>query len=217
MARRVLQDARALDVEGVKSHEDPSNAAVTRAQSGGEPLKPSGSDTRDVRVRAGRSTDAEGIERVARESWHAVYDAALGVETVDRLLGEWYDIDRLRALLDDDRPFLVAVEGGTVLGFATGHAVDGRGSLDRLYVHPDRWRTGVGTALLARLLDALPDASTVDAEVLAANEDGLAFYRACGFTERRRRDSTVPDHDFEVVEITTPVERLRARLDERTT
>ncbi|MFC7046016.1 hypothetical protein ACFQH6_11850 [Halobacteriaceae archaeon GCM10025711] len=41
--------------------------------------------------------DAEAIQRVARDSWHAAYDAVLGAERVDETVSSWYDPERLVA------------------------------------------------------------------------------------------------------------------------
>jgi GNAT superfamily N-acetyltransferase len=72
---------------------------------------------------------------------------------------------------------LVAELDGRVAGFA---AVVG-GELDGLFVEPELWRRGVGTALI--------DAATNQARrkglalTVIANPHALKFYRRCGFSE----------------------------------
>ncbi|SFL38257.1 Acetyltransferase (GNAT) family protein [Halogranum rubrum] len=54
--------------------------------------------------------------------------------------------------------------------------------LRALYVDPDRWRQGIGTALLDAVADALPDGTTALAvETFSENETGRRFYEARGF------------------------------------
>lgn len=81
---------------------------------------------------------------------------------------------------------VVADLGGRVVGYvvvsAAGDAID----LQRLGVHPDHRRAGIGRALLA---EALAVDERVLLEVSAVNGGAIAFYTAEGFTEiaRRRR------------------------------
>ncbi len=67
-----------------------------------------------------------------------------------------------------------------VLGFAVVHQ---DGYLSLLGVDPDRRREGLGTELLAFLGDRVPSLSC---HVRSSNESALAFYRARGFSVRRR-------------------------------
>ncbi|PSQ17470.1 N-acetyltransferase [Halobacteriales archaeon QS_8_69_26] len=139
----------------------------------------------DASVRPADPDEATGVERVARESWHAAYDDILGADTVDSVLDEWYDVDGLRESIDrDDHVFLVADDGG-VAGFA--HAGrppdDDYWHLTRIYVLPDRWGDGVGTALLERLESELDEreVESYRLAVLADNEVGVSFYESRGF------------------------------------
>lgn len=86
---------------------------------------------------------------------------------------------------------------GELVGFV--HVVpgsDGHGrtvaSLVRLYVHPDCWGKGTGTALLERAIDGLEtdgdgdgdsdaDYERLELEVFADNEVGVRFYESRGF------------------------------------
>ncbi|WP_254271953.1 GNAT family N-acetyltransferase [Haloarcula marina] len=132
-------------------------------------------------VRPATTDDVPGIQRVARDSWHAVYDGILGAETVDELLGQGYAPSVLERMADvDDIGLFVAEADGDVVGYASCGMTDpaGIGDLD-LYVHPDYWGEGVGTELLERGEKHLKSLSvrTVRDEVLVDNEMGNAFYR----------------------------------------
>lgn len=136
-------------------------------------------------VRSARAGDAPAIRRVARAAWHAAYDDVLGERAVEQQISEWYDEDAIRkGVTDDAQVFVVAADAGLV-GFATA----ARGSeseawqLGALYVHPDRWREGIGTALLERVEVCLRDRGVTSyvLAVLASNTSGVAFYESRGF------------------------------------
>ncbi|GAA0725167.1 ribosomal protein S18 acetylase RimI-like enzyme [Halorubrum trapanicum] len=143
-------------------------------------------------------TDAEMRELIRAHglSWREAYDgtlpdAVLDAMTVDPTPEEverWAD-----GFSDDDSAVFVAVVDGTVRGFVdvrwgaenTKPFVDpGEAGVKAIYVHPDRWGEGIGTALLQRGLDALPDrVETVRLEAFADNDIGARFYEARGFEQ----------------------------------
>ena len=141
-------------------------------------------------------TDAE-IRRLIRThglSWREAYDdvlpdSVLDAMTVDPTPEEvegWAD-----RLGSDDGAVFVAVVDGTVRGFVDVRwgaentkpfVGSDEADVKAIYVHPDRWGDGVGTALLDRGLDALPDrVETVRLEAFADNDVGARFYEARGF------------------------------------
>jgi len=141
-------------------------------------------------VRSAVSDDATAVREIARESWHAAHDSILGSETVAETIDRWYAIDELRASIAEardreDAVFLVAEDAGELVGFA--HAGPHRdrpavASLNRIYVCPDRWGNGSGTALLERVEGRLEEAyDRLYLAVLADNEVGVSFYESAGF------------------------------------
>ena len=151
-------------------------------------------------------TDADIAEliRAHGRSWREAYDGILSASALDETTVEPTadDVDRWAERLDADdrRAVLVAAVDGAVRGF-----VDVRwgeentkpfvgpdeAGVKAIYVHPDWWGDGIGTALLERGLDELPDGvETVRLEALADNEVGARFYEARGFerTDRIERD-----------------------------
>ena len=127
-------------------------------------------------------------------SWRAAYDEILPDAALDEMTVD-PDPSEVEAWADriESGPgaVFVAVDDGTVWGF-----VDVRWGEDHtksfvgpdeagvkaIYVHPDRWGEGLGTALLDRGLDALPDRiETVRLEAFADNDVGARFYEARGF------------------------------------
>lgn len=133
-----------------------------------------------VTVREATTDDAGAVRRVARAAWYETYDF-IDEETVEGMLAQGYSEEFLTAAIE--RPELtlfVAERGVEIVGYASCEppGEDGAGDVS-VYVHPDCWREGLGTALLDRAEAFLraQGAETVEDAVLADNEIGNAFYR----------------------------------------
>ena len=70
----------------------------------------------------------------------------------------------------------VAEENSTIVGLAVVLVEDGRAELDGLFIEPDRWREGIGTALAG-------------AAVHEARRNGLSLRVTAGFAARRFYES----------------------------
>ncbi|PSP57424.1 N-acetyltransferase [Halobacteriales archaeon QS_1_67_19] len=152
-----------------------------------------------VEIRPAVPADATGIRRVARETWHATYDEIIGSEAVDTVVDEWYAIEGLEASMDRaDGRFLVGVTGGDVVGFAQG-VLDDPADLPRIYVAPDRWGEGLGSALLDRIEGWLraEGADRLRLSVAADNEIGNAFYEKRGYEIAEQRAIEVAGLEIE--------------------
>lgn len=129
-------------------------------------------------------------------AWREAYEgivpgellAAMTVDASAEDVREWTD------RIDEDRgQFFVAIkeETGHVLGYAyvrwsetKAFVEEGEAGLKEIYVHPEHWGEGVGTALLEESIDCLPEEITaLKLEVFAGNERGRAFYEARGFEQ----------------------------------
>ena len=74
----------------------------------------------------------------------------------------------------------MAVEGGTVVGFATTVPIDGGLELEDLFVEPNRMRRGMARRLVEDLLDRARTEG-VEHVWVTANPHAMAFYTAVGF------------------------------------
>jgi len=147
------------------------------------------------------------IRAVAEASWERDYADLLTRDTVAAGVNDWYDEATLADLVGDERtPVLVAEEATAeeeakeegvsvdgLLGFAHGYVDGETGHVLRLYVHPEERRSGAGGQVLAATVGALVERGSerVDATVLAANEQGRAFYESQGFEEVAVAETTI--------------------------
>ena len=169
--------------------------------------------TEDVTVCDAAPSDVPRIAALARTCWRAAYEDLLSEETIERALDAWYDEEVLRERVERDGAFLVAEESDAVEGDLVGYAGAGREVVDdgdargihlgAIYVHPDRWSDGVGSALLSAFLSRCRDGGygRIHAVALAENDRACAFYRSRGFSLREERESdlfgeTVTDAEF---------------------
>lgn len=146
-----------------------------------------------MKIRPATRADAADIEHVARASWHAAYDDIIGVSAVDEMVDDWYEHDELADSIEQpDTSTVVANGDDEIVGFAQGVPTEdgpAEAAIPRIYVHPDHWGEGIGTALLGELSEAMKGAGYRDVwlTVLAENEVGRKFYEARGFDEVGRR------------------------------
>lgn len=138
-----------------------------------------------VSVREATIDDIEGILDVATDAWYATYGGLLEPSTVSSALDEYYDQELLKAGVDHDEiAFFVASDEGEIIGFASAEQTwADEVELHTIYVHPDRWSEGIGSALFDRVLtwaQAL-DIDRIACGVLAENAIGIGFFEAVGF------------------------------------
>ncbi|MFB6073326.1 MAG: N-acetyltransferase family protein [Halobacterium sp.] len=153
-------------------------------------------------MRVRRVEDVEDVRaayRVNGRAWEAAYADILPEDLVERAASMPVE-DELRAHFEAvrDECYLVAESaagdamsrGGDVLGYAYARwgedtkefVGEGDAGLKELYVDPDHWGEGVGTVLLAAVLERVPDRfDALVLETLAGNDRGRAFYESRGF------------------------------------
>ena len=148
----------------------------------------------DIRRYEGRE-GARGIARVNALAWRAAYDDLLPDDVLDVVDSDpdGETVDRFHAAVSANRRgvFVAVDDEGVIRGYADirwgdagtkAFVGEGEADLKAIYVDPDYWGEGVGTALLERALDALPDAvETLRLEMLEGNGVGRRFYEARGF------------------------------------
>ena len=149
----------------------------------------------DLEVREATRDDAAAASDVAEAAWWASCSAFLDAESIRRVLAEGYGPERLADAADDPELYVpVAVDGGEVVGFAVAErtwtdTVD----LHALYVDPDRWGEGAGSALLEAVLawSRDDDAEYVRATAFEENPVARPFFEARGFERTRTVETPV--------------------------
>lgn len=139
-------------------------------------------------------TEVYGALMVNNLAWREAYQDLLPDEVIDRVPAEPPE-EHVEELYDsvggDEEVFLVAVDEAKYVrgyiyvrwGDETKEFVgETEAGLKEIYVHPEWWGQGIGTALLDEALDMLPSSiEAIRLEMLAGNEDAHEFYLARGF------------------------------------
>jgi Acetyltransferases len=163
-------------------------------------------------IRNAATDDIDAIRRVATESMAASYGHAIEDATITTAVDEWYGVDRLTDTLGNDTAvFVLAVDSGSVVGFAQSEISTGRetvGYLDWLHVVPEHRGGGIGSQLLSRLKQQLIDAGAdrLEGRVLAENRAGVSFYEEQGFSEVGTRTVDIHGETFEECVYATSLE-----------
>jgi len=144
-----------------------------------------------VEIRRARVEDAAPLARVHVATWQAAYEHVFGAERLaavgaERRVQVWER--SLREPAAHDAVFVAEVEDAGLVGFASvGSCRDGPdtpgGELYALYVLPEAWGSGAGSALLAAGMTALRGAGYDEAIlwVLEDNPRARRFYEREGW------------------------------------
>jgi len=143
-------------------------------------------------IRPAAAGDTAEIESVVRESWLEANKNLIPADSQRALTnsrnlagfvaGEWQTIN-------------VAVMNDEIVGAA---GVNPAGVIWMLYVLPAYQGCGIGSALYDAAIGSIKSAGRRKAvlEVLAANENAVAFYRARGWVPEGRRTEHIPGFRF---------------------
>jgi ribosomal protein S18 acetylase RimI-like enzyme len=147
-----------------------------------------------ITVREATVDDAEAITDAHVTAWQVAYRGMIPDSYLDSLDSERASrVERRRVNIgapDEPAVFnLVGEADGAVAGwFAGGPSRDDdrhetTGEVWAVYVHPDLWRGGIGTALMSAGLDRLAAQGYTEATlwVLEANRRARGFYERFGF------------------------------------
>jgi ribosomal protein S18 acetylase RimI-like enzyme len=150
--------------------------------------------------RKATAQDAYGIAFVHVRSWQVAYRGHMPDEFLDGLDAEkranmWRELT-----LQPDKIVLVAeASEGDIVGFSAlspssdADASPNTAEVVAIYVHPEKWREGIGRALLSASLDQLRNCGyeLVTLWVLEGNQRARSFYESFGFIQ----DGAIKDDD----------------------
>jgi GNAT superfamily N-acetyltransferase len=168
-----------------------------------------------LNIRPALPDDAFDIATMHVRAWRAAYDGIVPGEVLAEQSAERRAADlrsRLEAEGSEERT-LVAEHEGVVVGFvAVGPSRDpfvelGTGEVYAIYVDPDLWGRGIGSALLTQAVEELRSRGHTSATlwVLEANEFGRRFYERRGW-EADGATKTYPAGEVELEEVRYRVE-----------
>jgi ribosomal protein S18 acetylase RimI-like enzyme len=142
--------------------------------------------------------DVPAIIGLARTTWLDAYAEIISPEQIDYMLAQRYDHARLCLDTEDPQKWLhQAFLGGVLAGFAACEIHKGEFKLDKLYIHPNMQRKGIGAALVDHVAELARERG-FSAMILAVNkqnEQAIRAYAQYGF---RLRNEAVTDigHGF---------------------
>ena len=142
-----------------------------------------------MNVRPALSSDVDAIARTHVLGWQHAYAGMITQKQIDYMLAQRYNAPHL--LTELSQPGLwwdQALVTGERVGFSSCYLTDTPGEikLDKVYVHPDWQRAGVGGALIERVVGR-GRAACCDTLVLAVNKQNvraIAAYERKGFSVR---------------------------------
>jgi ribosomal protein S18 acetylase RimI-like enzyme len=137
-----------------------------------------------VQVRRARPEDAAAIAEVHARTWRVAYEHVFGAEL---LAARTPDVALWEGVLARGRSDVHVADDEGVVGFvSTGESrdVDAAAELYAIYVLPNGWGTGAGTALMRAGLDAMRARFSGEAVlwVLEDNPRARRFYEREGWT-----------------------------------
>jgi len=130
------------------------------------------------------ATDVDAVSALARIVWQATYPALIPQAQIDAMLADRYAPQRIREQLDDpQQAWWVAKQDHTLTGFAHALLDESGCKLDKLYVHPDCQRRGIGAALAKTVEDwaRRQQVHRLWLQVNRGNTQAIAAYEKYGF------------------------------------
>jgi ribosomal protein S18 acetylase RimI-like enzyme len=141
----------------------------------------------NIQIRPVTPPDVPAISALAREIWQATYPGIITQEQIDFMLEQRYGHERLYDDIEDADKWLdQAFLDGRRIGFAFSEIYKGEFKLDKLYIHPEVQRQGVGGQLIAHVA-ARAGKLGYPCVILAVNkrnEKAIGSYRKYGFEVR---------------------------------
>lgn len=128
--------------------------------------------------------DIPEVKQLLSITWADTYGAFLPEETIKKVTGTWHDPKVLEAQAKNPEVFFAVAKEleGRIVGLATASMnADKNVHVQRLYVHPDCQRKGIGNILLKSIIEAFPGCKKIRLEVEEKNNKGVNFYLTHGF------------------------------------
>jgi ribosomal protein S18 acetylase RimI-like enzyme len=107
---------------------------------------------REIEIHLLRLEQAEALVELAGHIWRSCYPGIISTGQIEYMLAQRYKPGLVKQLIARGDLWLGAQAGDELIGFAHGHPLqDGDYKLDKLYVHPDWQRHGIGGKLIGEV------------------------------------------------------------------
>jgi ribosomal protein S18 acetylase RimI-like enzyme len=149
-----------------------------------------------ITIREATSRDVKDILAIAERGWNRTYSDFLSQETIDTAMAEWYDSDDTQEYIKrEDVTYFVAENSEDIVGYISGGPSDEENVayLGALYVDPNYWREGAGTALLEEFeaFCCRENYDRIQFNVLTENNVGTSFYEKHGYEVIEEQETEV--------------------------
>jgi ribosomal protein S18 acetylase RimI-like enzyme len=137
-----------------------------------------------------QQADIPEVKYVLSHTWKDTYGSFLSEKTIDKVTTIWHDPEALASQAQHpDTYFAIAKDtSGKIVGLITVRKIDDKAIfMNRLYIHPDHQRQGIGSKLYESAIKNFPTAKVMRLEVEEENKKGLSFYLKQGFREVERK------------------------------
>lgn len=150
----------------------------------------------EITIREATSEDVEDILAIAERGWNRAYSDFLSQETIDTAMAEWYDPDDTQEYIKrEDVTYFVAENSEDIIGYISGGPSDKENVayLGAVYVDPDYWGEGAGTALLEEFeaFCRRENYDRIQFNVLTENNVGTSFYEKHGYEVIEKQETEV--------------------------
>ena len=157
-----------------------------------------------IRIEPAKAGEVQEIKQVLSDTWIDTYGSFLSEKIIQKVTSVWHDPNLLASQIQNPGFFFAVAkdERATILGLVTARKLDNDTVvINRLYVHPQYQRKGIGEMLLNTSISAFPETKRVRLEVEEQNQKGLSFYLKQGFKEIGRKEENVEGETLEVIEM----------------
>lgn len=145
--------------------------------------------------------DTEAVRHIAYTSWHHTYEGIIPRHIQDTFLERAYHPE----IIEEKRThayLYVAELAGEIIGFANVSIINEakEAELFAIYLLPTYQGYGAGTALLKHSIQE-QGLQTLFVEVEQANDVGMQFYKAKGFTHVKTYTEDFAGHSLQTVQL----------------
>lgn len=136
-------------------------------------------------IRKATQADIPALCALARVVWTATYPGLISQQQIEYMLADRYSPARLSLQIDNPKhAWRLVYWDDDLVGFAHARLEAESCKLDKLYVHPDCQRRGIGRTLLddIKLFAQTHHVTRLNLQVNRGNTAAIAAYQRYGFT-----------------------------------